>query len=128
MSADQYRKSDFVKEKKSLRVWLPANELFTASHGHEELSESGRRELDKAMSQLVPYLPNKPLMVEGYSDHGAPSDQYLASQTRATLVRDYLISRFHLKPQNTGAMPLNDEPPEKIEKQNWDGISLVVLT
>lgn len=92
------------------------------------MTESGRRRLDAAMSQFVPYLPNKPVMVEGYSDHESPSDEYRKSEQRATLVREYLISRFSLKPQNTGAMPLNDTSPEKTGKQTWDGIALVVLT
>ena len=128
MSAEQYRKSDFVKEKKSKRVWLAADKLFTRSHGTEELSEQGRRELDRAMSDFVSYLPNKPLMVEGYADHGTPAEEYRESQERATLVREYLISRFKLKPENTGAMPLGDLPPEQADKQSWDGISLVLLT
>lgn len=128
MTADQYRKSDFVKEKKSKRVWLSADKLFTRSHGKEELSEKGRSELDQAMSEFIPYLPNKPLMVEGYSDHGAPSEEYRVSEERATLVREYLVNRYRLKPENTGAMPLSDSPPEKTDKQSWDGISLVILT
>jgi hypothetical protein len=128
MTADQYRKSDFVKEKKSMRVWLPADKLFTNSHGREELSAEGRRQLDMAMSEFVQFLPNKPLMVEGYSTRGAPSEEYLKSEQRANLVREYLVNRFQLKPQNTGAMPLNDSPPEKTGKEKWDGISLVVLT
>jgi hypothetical protein len=128
MSADQYRKSDFVKEKKTRRVWLPAEELFSNAHGREELTAEGRRHLDEAMSQFVSYLPNKPVMVEGYSSHGAPSEKYLKSDQRATMVRQYLMERFQLKPQNTGAMPLTDTPPEKTGKESWDGISLVVLT
>ncbi len=128
MTADQYRKSDFVKEKKSMRVWLPAEDLFSNSQGQEELTADGRRQLDNAMSRFVPYLPNKPVMVEGYSSHGAPSEEYLKSEQRATIVRQYLIDRFQLKPQSTGAMPLSDSPPEQTGKQGWDGISLVVLT
>lgn len=128
MTPDQYRKSDFVKEKKSMRVWLPADQLFSNSHGRDELTAEGRARLDKAMSQFVPYLPNKPVMVEGYSNHGQPSDEYLKSEQRAAMVREYLIGRFQLKPQNTGAMPLSDSPPDKSGKQSWDGIALVVLT
>lgn len=128
MNADDYRKSDFVKEKKSMRVWLPADKLFTNEHGKEELSAGGRKQLDNAMSQFVQYLPNKPLMVEGYSSKGKPSDEYMKSEQRASLVRDYLVMRFQLKEQNTGAMPLSDSPPPGTDKQNWDGISLVVLT
>lgn len=127
MTPDQYRKSDFVKEKKSVRVWLPANQLLTASGGREELSAEGRLRLDEAMSQFVPYLPNEPLMVEGYSSHGSASEEYLKSDERATLVRDYLVKKFQLKPDYAGAMPLSDSPPEKSGKQSWDGIALVGL-
>lgn len=127
MTPDQYRKSDFVKEKKSVRVWLSADQLFRMSDRREELSPEGRRRLDNAMSQFVSYLPNEPLMVEGYSSHGSASEEYLKSEQRAALVRDYLVKRFQLKPDYTGAMPLSDSPPEKSGKENWDGIAVVGL-
>ena len=126
--AEQYRKSDFVKEKKSKRVWLAADKLFTDAHGKEELTEEGKKALDMAMSDFTSYLPNKPLMVEGYADRGSPAEEYRKSEQRAELVRDYLASRFQLKPQYTGTMPLSDSPPEQSGQSNWDGVSLVILT
>lgn len=128
MSAEDYRKSSFVKEKKSKRVWLPAARLFARVHGKTELTGEGRRELDRAMAGFLPYLPNKPLMVEGYCNQGTPAEQYRESEERASAVRDYLMQRFELKPQYTGAMPLGDSPPEKAGQTSWDGVSLVMLT
>lgn len=128
MTAEQYRKSDFVKEKKSERVWVPADQLFRNQHGKEELTEAGRKALDEAMAKFVPLLPNKPLMVEGYASQGEPAEQYRKSEERATLVRDYLMMRFQLKPENTGAMPLSSSPPDQTGRSMWDGVSLVMLT
>lgn len=127
MSAEQYRKSDFIKEKKARRVWLPADKLFRREHGTEQLTEEGHRALDQAMSDFVAYLPNRPLMVEGYSDHGSPAEEYRDSEERASLVRDYLMTRFELKPEFAGAMPLSDMPPEKSGQTTWDGVCLVLL-
>jgi outer membrane protein OmpA-like peptidoglycan-associated protein len=128
MSAEQYRKSNFVKEKKSKRIWLAADKLFTNAHGQEELTEEGKRALDEAMSNFTSLLPNKPLMIEGYSNSGSAADEYRVSEERAEAVRDYLMSRFELKPQYTGTMPLSDSPPEQTGQSSWDGISLVMLT
>jgi outer membrane protein OmpA-like peptidoglycan-associated protein len=128
MSADQYRQSAFVKEKKSMRIWLPANELFTNARGREELTAASRRELDSAMSEFVQYLPNQPVMVEGYSDQGTASEQYLVSEQRATMIRDYLINRFHLKPQSKDPCRSATHRLRRSGKQSWDGVSLVVLT
>jgi hypothetical protein len=128
MSDEQYRKSDFVKEKKSKRVWVPAAELFSHRGGHDELTKEGRAKLDSAMSEFLSYLPNQPLMVEGYSDTGSQAAEYDESAERANLVRDYLMDRFHLKPEFTGAMPLSDMPPDQTDRTTWDGVCLVILT
>lgn len=128
MSAEEYRKSDFVKEKKSIRDWLPANELFRRTKSGVELTEQGRHALDQAMANILPHLPNKPLMIEGYSSEGPEAERYRESEARATAVRDYLMSRFQLKPEFTGTMPLSDHPPEQTGKTTWDGICLVLVT
>lgn len=128
MSAEDYRKSDFVKEKKSLREWLMAGELFRRSDGRTELTEQGRHALDQAMGMFLQDLPNAPLMVEGYASQGSAAERYRESAERASVVRDYLISRFQLKPDFTGAIPLSDEPPKQTGKTAWDGVCLVLLS
>ena len=47
------------------------------------------------------------MIVEGYAQQGTRDEQYLRSRARASIVRDYLIGKFHLDPQATGAMPLS---------------------
>jgi len=47
----------------------------------------------------------------------APSNEYRESEQRAALVREYLIGRYNLKPQNPGALPLSDTPPERPERK-----------
>ena len=46
---------------------------------------------------------------------------------RALIVRDYLIAKFHLDPQATGAMPLSADSPGSPEKVPWDGVALAVV-
>jgi phospholipid/cholesterol/gamma-HCH transport system substrate-binding protein len=109
-------------------VWIAGEELFTvAPDGSQELTAQGRKVLDQSMSKLTPYLPNNPIMVEGYSTSGLPDQQYLASRQRAVAVRQYLVSRFHLNPKWIGVMPLGHHPPAKTDKKTWDGVCLVLV-
>lgn len=123
----KYEASRFVK-KPTARVWIPAAGLFQAGpDGSQELTEIGQSILDQSMSDLISYLPNNPIVIEGYSRAGIPDQQYLASGQRALAVRDYLISRFHLKPNRVGMMPFADRPPAATRKTTWDGICLVLV-
>jgi OmpA family protein len=79
------------------------------------------------MSALVKYLPNNPVMVEGYCMTGLPDQRYLTSTQRAMAVREYLISRFHLQEKRVGIMPEGDRTPPDTGKKTWDGISLVLI-
>jgi hypothetical protein len=58
---------------------------------------------------------------------GSPEEQYLRSRARASVVRSYIIGKFHLDPQATGAMPLSAESPESPGNIPWDGIALAVI-
>ena len=42
-------------------------------------------------------------------------------------MRDYLIGKFHLDPQATGAMPLGADSTGSPEKAPWDGVALAVI-
>lgn len=79
------------------------------------------------MSRLVPYLPNNPMMVEGYATGGPADQRYLTSRQRALEAREYLLSRFHLDSSRVGIMPMGDRPPASIGKEAWDGICLVLI-
>ncbi|HTU33354.1 MAG TPA: OmpA family protein [Candidatus Acidoferrum sp.] len=127
LTPGKYDKSRFVKHP-GARVWLPGSELFASGpNGSPELKKSGRAVLDQRMSALVRYLPNNPIMVEGYSTYGAPDQQYLLSRQRAIVVRDYLVEEFHLDPKFVGFMPLGSYPPAKAGKQTFDGVCLVLV-
>lgn len=123
----KYESSEFVKDPRA-RVWVPSAGLFTVSpEGEQELTSTGKAILDQYMSDLVPYLPNNPMVVEGYSTEGTPDQRYLAARQRAIQVREYLESRFHLKPALVGLIAFGDQPPHGTKKKIWNGVSLVLV-
>ncbi len=124
----EYRTSKFVKSSSAKRVWLPSDDLFTRSaKGQEALSQKGQGELDRAMDDFVPYLPNRPIIVEGYANLGSPDEEFRKSEQRAAAVQQYLEAHFHLSPSSVGGIPLEGSPPEATGKKTWDGIALVLL-
>ncbi len=127
LTPEKYDSTEFVKKPRA-RVWIPAAELFASrSDGSQQLTPAGRAMLDKSMSKLVPYLPDNPMVVEGYSTGGLPDQRYLASDQRAMEVRQYLQSRFHLDSNRIGIMPLRGRPPAHTGKKSWDGVCLVLV-
>ena len=123
----EYASSKFVKHP-SQRIWLPADGLFTTSpKGSQQLSTEGRSALDRAVSEIGEELPNNPIMVEGYASTGSSAPQYAAPLERATDVKQYLESRYHLKPDLIGTIPLEDKPPAGSGRNSWDGICLALI-
>jgi len=124
----QYRTSKFVKDKSVKRVWLDAGQIFSSpAKGTDELSTQGRAEVDKAMAEFVPDLPNRPIVVEGYSERGPPDERFRRSQQHALALQRYLQTRFKLAANLVGAIPLGDTPPDSTGKHQWDGAALVLL-
>lgn len=127
LSPSKYVHTRFVR-KPTERVWVPAAGLFSASPGGAvQLTETGQAAIDEAMARLVPYLPNNPVVVEGYASAGPQAEEYLQSRERALAVSQYLQSHFHLKPDLVGIMPLGDQPPPHTGKRQWDGVCLVLV-
>ncbi len=123
-----YRDSNFVKSKTVKRTWLEGKALFTQNRsGTEELSADGKKKLDAAMAEFVAYLPNSPIMVEGYSTSGPPEARYRTAQQRSVAAQTYLQQKFQLNPKYVGAIPLVDQPPPKTGQTTWDGIALVMV-
>jgi phospholipid/cholesterol/gamma-HCH transport system substrate-binding protein len=123
----EYVSTEFVK-KPTVRVWVPDTGLFTfGPDGTQQLTVQGKSLLDENMSDLVPYLPRNPMMVEGYAELGEPDQRYIASRDRAVAVRSYLQSRFHLNSKLVGVMPMGNHPPNTTGKQQWNGIALVLV-
>lgn len=127
LSPSEYVHTRFVK-KPTARSWIAADGLFaTGADGKQQLTDEGRAELDTAMAKLVAYLPNSPIVVEGYSNAGEPPQQYLVSRERAEAASQYIESRFHLKPDRVGIMPLGNHPPSKTGRKEWNGLCLVLV-
>ena len=127
LTPTEYASTEFVK-KPRLRVWVPAPGLFTAdADGKQELSNEGRMILKQDMAEVVRYLPNNPIVVEGYSGQGGPDQRYLSSRQRATDVEEYLESSFHIDPKFLGIMPLGEHPPSGSGRESWDGVCLVLV-
>lgn len=127
ISRNQYAGTEFVK-KPTVRVWIADTGMFNAqADGTLELTDTGKTVVNENMSDLVPYLPHNPVMVEGYSETGLPDQQYVLSRQRALAVRDYLESHFHLNSKLLGVMPMGNHPPENTGKGEWSGVSLVLI-
>ncbi len=126
-NAKTYASSQFVKHP-AKRVWLTADGLFASSaKGALQLSQAGRSALDGVVSQLADELPNNPLMVEGYAEDGSPAQRYLAASQRAEAVKQYLESKYQLKPDLIGVIPLDDKPPQGTGKESWNGVCLALV-
>ncbi|HUK46351.1 MAG TPA: MlaD family protein [Terriglobales bacterium] len=127
ITPSKYAASEFVKKPRA-RVWVPSAGLFkTRPNGTPELTDTGRAILDQSMSDLVRYLPNNPIVVEGYATSGLPDEQYLLSRQRAVEVSQYLESKFHLSSKRVGVMAFGDHPPKATGKETWDGVCLVLV-
>lgn len=131
ISPEEYRKGALTKDgdRQALRVWLRDDVLFipTASGSDEQLTDEGKARLDSALAPNLQRLADSILIVEGYSLEGSRANQYVVSQTRATLVRDHLINRFRLDPGAVGLMPLGADATGSPQGSSWSGVALAVF-
>jgi outer membrane protein OmpA-like peptidoglycan-associated protein len=132
ISPAAYRQGALTRDgaKRTVRVWLSSAVLFERDPNDpatERLTEDGKKRLDSAIASFLDRLPGAVLMVEGYAQEGTKDEQYLRSRTRAAMVRDYLIGKFHLDPQSTGIMPLGSDSAGSPNGAPWDGIALAVF-
>jgi hypothetical protein len=128
ISPAQYRSGVLENGKrKAMRIWLASPVLFEEGPGGEVLSAEGRSRVDSAMTTYLRYVPANPIVVEGYAKEGTLGDRYRLSKQRAGLVREYLIGRYGLSPQNTGYIALGSEAPGSPSGEEWDGVSLTLF-
>ena len=129
LSPAEYR--DGVLEgdrRRALRIWLRAGVLFaTEPGGTEMLTPDGRVRLESAMAHFLQYGPGAPLIIEGYSTAGSRELRYLQAQSRAAIVRDYVVARFGLDWNRTAVMPLGDRADGSPDGQTWDGVALALF-
>ena len=112
------------------RVWRRSDALFEpvpGSQGAERLTDVGKAAVDSAIAPFLEHVASGIVIVEGYSQEGTRDQQYLRSRTRASVVREYLISKFHLDPQAIGAMPLSAESTGSPANAPWEGVALAVI-
>jgi phospholipid/cholesterol/gamma-HCH transport system substrate-binding protein len=132
ISPGDYRRGALTKgsDRRLVRVWRKSDVLFEPQPEHpenERLTVSGKAGVDAAIAPYLEDVASGIVMVEGYAQQGKPDEQYLRSQARATIVRDYLIARFRLDPQATGAMALSADSPGSPDQTPWDGVALAVI-
>lgn len=129
LGVDAYRAGALaVNGRRPIRIWLDAAVLFvTARDGAEDLTESGKTRVDSAMAEFLRYPANNPLIVEGYATDPTLDQAFLASRTRAALVREYVIQKFHLDPNYVGLMPLADDATGSPRGTRWDGVALALF-
>ncbi len=114
VTAPEYQSPAFAKGFKRERVWMESANLFARdAKGAEVLSVEGKARLDEAMTALLKFPRNGPLMVEGFAGEGTPSERYLLGRARAVRVETYLVTRFHLRPAYVGVISMGAELPDK---------------
>ena len=115
-------------KRKAMRIWLGSPVLFaTAANGTEELTDEGRARIDSAMTTFLKFLPTNPLVVEGYASDGSEGDRYQRSRQRTGIVREYVLGRFQLTPQNTGYIALAGDAVDSPGGDQWDGVALALF-
>jgi phospholipid/cholesterol/gamma-HCH transport system substrate-binding protein len=128
ISPAQYRNGVLENGKrKAMRIWLAAPVLFEEGPGGEVLSAEGRGRVDSAMTTYLRHVPSNPIVVEGYATAGTIGERYRLSRQRAGIVREDLMGRYGLMPQNTGYIALGSEAEGSPTGKEWDGVSLTLF-
>ena len=132
MSPADYRQGALTKgsDRRSTRVWRHADGLFEAEPDgpeDERLTDTGKLWVDSALAPYLEHVASGVVIVEGYAQLGTLDEQYLRSRARASIVRDYLLGKFQLDPQATGAMPLSADSTGSPGNVPWDGVAVAVI-
>jgi phospholipid/cholesterol/gamma-HCH transport system substrate-binding protein len=132
MSPAEYRGGALTEgsDRRSVRIWLNSGVLFEPDPDgpqDERLTDQGKVRVDLAMSSYLEHVGSGIVMIEGYAQEGSRDEQYLRSRVRASMVRDYVIAKFHLDPQATGAIPLSGDSFDSPGGAPWDGVAVAVI-
>jgi phospholipid/cholesterol/gamma-HCH transport system substrate-binding protein len=115
-------------KRKAMRIWLSAAVLFEpGANDTEVLTADGRARIDSAMASYLEYVPSNPLVVEGFATGGTVGEQFRAARARAGIVREYIMSRYGLMPQNTGFISLGNDADGSPSGGAWDGVALTLF-
>ena len=129
VTVDQYRQGALeTDERQVLRIWVGSDVIFEKdSNGRERLTDGGRQRLDSAMATFIRYPRDTPFVVEGYAPGVTSDERFLASRSRAQLVREYVQGKFGLDSAYVGVMPLGIEAPGSPANGTWDGVALAMF-
>jgi phospholipid/cholesterol/gamma-HCH transport system substrate-binding protein len=129
LSVEEYRQGALEsKTRRPLRLWVDARVLFEVDpNGTDELSDAGKARLDSAIAQFLKYPKSSPIVIEGYAGGASQDTRFLASRRRAQLVRDYLVSRFHLEAGRVGLMAMGAEAPGSPAGGTWNGAAIAIF-
>jgi hypothetical protein len=132
ISPADYRRGALTKggDRRSVRMWLRSDVLLEPEPDHpenERLTAAGKLGVESALAPYLEHVGSGIVIVEGYAQQGQRDERYLRSRARALMVRDYLVGKFHLDPQATGAMALGAESTDSPGKAAWDGVALAVI-
>jgi phospholipid/cholesterol/gamma-HCH transport system substrate-binding protein len=129
ISPADYRKGVLEGGKrKAMRIWLSDAVLFAAGpEGTEVLSEGGRIRLESAMATYLKYLPSSPLVVEGYATDGSTSERFRRGRARAGMVREFVMGRYQIPPQNIGYISLGNDAQGSPDDSHFNGVALTLF-
>jgi outer membrane protein OmpA-like peptidoglycan-associated protein len=88
-------------------------------------NSKGKRRLDEAMTQVLQFPRNGPLMIEGFTGAGTASQQYLQGRQRAARVEAYLVARFRLRPAYVGVVSMGAAPDANEVGRFKEGVGIV---
>ena len=127
--ADEYRKGALEgRDRRVVRVWLRREVLFALNEaGQEVLTDAGKARLESAMSDFLKQPADSPIVIEGYATGASYDERHIASRRRASMVRDYLVSRIQLDMTRAGVMPLGDQAPGSPDGETWDGVAIAIF-
>jgi phospholipid/cholesterol/gamma-HCH transport system substrate-binding protein len=111
-----------------LRLWIARDLLFEEVNGSLRLTEHGRARIDSAMSEVLKYPQQTPLMVEGYAPGATRDVQYRRSQEQASQVLSYIQGRYARSPTTTAAIALGPDPVGEPpgDATTWDGVAITM--
>ena len=127
ISLPEYKAASFGKGFQRHHLWLESADIFSKdTRGVEVLSATGKVKLDAAMTEILQFPRNGPLIVEGYAGDGGASQQYLRARRRAAVVESYITNRFHLRPAYVGIVAMGAVPPDgAVTGSSREGVGLV---
>lgn len=127
ITREQYLRGGLRDDHRSVRIWIPAEEIRDGSKDGSTLSPAGEARLDAAMRELLRYPEDSPLIVEGYGGDEPLEERFLAGRDLAFRVYRYVVQKYHRSPDSTGFLAMEPWSPEVLPLPDGASGSGVVL-